>query len=352
MPQKQEYGVFIGRFQPFHNAHLETVHYALERVKELVIVIGSCYAARTVKNPWTGVEREEMIRDCLTSAENARVKFVHSRDYLYNDNLWIAAIQGAISQIIEDEADDVVLFGHRKDSSSFYLKLFPHWELHETPEFGKIDATRIRDLYFQNDILGVRHLVPSQIERKLTVESIESNRNRGSKELARFAELKKEYDFLRDYHRMWENAPYPVTFNTVDACCICSGHVLLVRRKAAPGKGLFALPGGFLNQNEHVLDGAVRELREETGIKLTTQDLMPLIVDSKVFDHPLRSLRGRTVTHAFCFDINKKQNKLPVVKGMDDADKAFWMPIAEAFAREEEFFEDHIHMIRAFVNKF
>lgn len=53
-------------------------------------------------------------------------------------------------------------------------------------------------------------------------------------------------------------------FVTVDSIVLKSGHVLLVRRKSAPGKNLFAFPGGYLQQNESLVDCAIRELREET----------------------------------------------------------------------------------------
>src|SRR5579885_505933 len=83
-----------------------------------------------------------------------------------------------------------------------------------------------------------------------------------------FKSLKASFDYLRDYKTAWEGAPFPVTFVTVDCVVIKSGHVLVVRRKGNPGKGQIALPGGFLNQNEHIQDGALRELKEETGIKV------------------------------------------------------------------------------------
>ena len=59
--------------------------------------------------------------------------------------------------------------------------------------------------------------------------------------------LKQEHDYILGYRRAWEAAPYPPTFVTTDAVVVQSGHILLIQRKAAPGKGLWALPGGFLN---------------------------------------------------------------------------------------------------------
>jgi 8-oxo-dGTP diphosphatase len=47
-----------------------------------------------------------------------------------------------------------------------------------------------------------------------------------------------------------------------------SGRVLLGRRAADPAAGHWDLPGGFLEEGEHPLDGLRRELREETGLEI------------------------------------------------------------------------------------
>lgn len=334
-----EYGVFICRAQPFHVVHEATLRFALERAKQLIVVLGSANQARTVKNPWTAEEREEMVVATLDREERLRVRFVYAKDYLYNDNLWIAAVQEAINQMT-DGSDDVVLIGHRKDASSFYLKLFPQWSFIETGINSDVDASKIRNLLFTQDKLGIKALVTAPVYDKL-VAFMES---------PAFADLHEEYHHILDYRDSWKGAPFPPTFVTVDSVVICSGHVLVVRRRSAPGKGLIALPGGFLNQREKIIDGAVRELKEETGIRLPVNDLKAAVTDDKVFDHPDRSLRGRTITHAFC--INLGHGELPRVKGDDDADKAWWMTLRDAFASEPRFFEDHYHIIGYFATKF
>jgi bifunctional NMN adenylyltransferase/nudix hydrolase len=66
-----------------------------------------------------------------------------------------------------------------------------------------------------------------------------------------------------------------------------------------------------------------------------------------VFDHPDRSQRGRTITHAHWFDLG--QCRLPEVAGADDAADARWVPLADLLAMEEHFFEDHFHMLNHFL---
>ena len=139
--------------------------------------------------------------------------------------------------------------------------------------------------------------------------------------------------------------PYAPTFLTCDAVVVQSGHVLLVKRGANPGKGLWALPGGFVNQNERIQDACMRELREETRLKVPLPVLHGSVKNKEVFDHPDRSLRGRTVTQAFYIEL--PPGKLPQVKGGDDAASAKWVPLA--FVREEEMYEDHYHILTHFL---
>lgn len=58
-------GLFVGRFQPFHNGHLATIRYALGKVDLLIIVVGSAQKSHESRNPFTAGERIEMIKNCL-----------------------------------------------------------------------------------------------------------------------------------------------------------------------------------------------------------------------------------------------------------------------------------------------
>jgi bifunctional NMN adenylyltransferase/nudix hydrolase len=66
-----------------------------------------------------------------------------------------------------------------------------------------------------------------------------------------------------------------------------------------------------------------------------------------VFDHPDRSLRGRTITHAHYFDLGER--KLPEVHADDDAQSAEWIPITQLASLEERFHDDHFHMLDYFL---
>jgi bifunctional NMN adenylyltransferase/nudix hydrolase len=90
-----------------------------------------------------------------------------------------------------------------------------------------------------------------------------------------------------------------------------------------------------------VVDGILRELREETKLKLPEKVLRGCIKRVQLFDAVDRSLRGRTITHAALIEL--PAGPLPPVKGADDAEKAHWVPLSGI--REERMFEDHYHII-------
>lgn len=65
---KKRVGLFVGRFQPFHNGHLAAVRYALENVEYLYIVVGSAQRSHERDNPFTAGERIMMIKAALDEA--------------------------------------------------------------------------------------------------------------------------------------------------------------------------------------------------------------------------------------------------------------------------------------------
>lgn len=125
---------------------------------------------------------------------------------------------------------------------------------------------------------------------------------------------------------------YPRPAVTADCVVIAKENepkVLLIRRGNEPFKGCWAFPGGFMNMDETAEQCAVRELEEETGLKVT--EIKQIGAYSKVDRDP----RGRTVTVAYLVVIDKAE----AVKGGDDAAKAQWFPISGlpklAFDHEE-----------------
>ena len=117
---------------------------------------------------------------------------------------------------------------------------------------------------------------------------------------------------------------YPHPAVTTD--CVVFGfdgtalNLLLIERGINPFKGMWALPGGFMNMDETAEQGALRELHEETGVK----DIY--IEQLQAFTAVGRDPRERVVTIAFMAFV--RQEKYEVIGG-DDAVRAQWFPVTE-----------------------
>lgn len=96
-------------------------------------------------------------------------------------------------------------------------------------------------------------------------------------------------------------------------------NVLLIQRKNDPFKDQWALPGGFLEENETLEEGAKRELEEETGLKIEK------LQQVRAFGAPGRDPRGRTISIAFVGRIDAEA----MVKASDDAVDAKWFNLSD-----------------------
>lgn len=116
---------------------------------------------------------------------------------------------------------------------------------------------------------------------------------------------------------------YPFPRPSVTTDCVIFGYdgkelkVLLVQRGIPPFKGMWAFPGGYLQMDEDAIEGAKRELKEETGLEDA------YITQFKTFSAVDRDPRGRVITIAHIALV-----RISEVRGGDDAAKAEWFPIA------------------------
>ena len=146
-----DYLVFIGRFQPFHLAHMQTIKIALEHSDQVILALGSAQDERNIKNPFSALEREQMILSNFSEADQKRIKFVHVID-VYNDVKWVKLVKSLVNEVVSPQ-DKVGLIGHFKDDSSYYLKLFPEWEMVELDSLkDSISATPMREAYYRGEI--------------------------------------------------------------------------------------------------------------------------------------------------------------------------------------------------------
>jgi len=108
----------------------------------------------------------------------------------------------------------------------------------------------------------------------------------------------------------------------IGAVVIRDGKVLLIRRGVAPGKGLWAVPGGSLALGETLQQGAEREIREETGITIRARE--PIYA----FDFFERDPDERIRFHFVIVDLAADYIRGDV-KGADDALEARWLAPGE-----------------------
>lgn len=148
---KFDYLVFIGRFQPFHLAHMQTIEIALQQSHYVVLALGSAQMERNIKNPFLAIEREQMILSNFSIEEQKRIRFVHVVD-VYNDKKWVKQVKSLVNGVIEPNSK-VGLIGHFKDESSYYLRLFPEWIMVELDSLkDSISATPMREAYYRGEI--------------------------------------------------------------------------------------------------------------------------------------------------------------------------------------------------------
>lgn len=359
--KEQNVYVYIGRFQGVHSTHEGTMAHAIKHSDHLIIQVGSSDLARDPRNPFTFAERKQVIEAiCEPYLQAARENGLSKKlsvlplhDYTYDNNKWLREVQSNVSSVTT--STDITLVGSEKDETSYYLQMFPQWKQDFLPVAPGVGATAIRKAFFTDGT--ILNDLPEP-----TKEFMSKFKRRAGGQC--YTDIKAEFDFNIKYREQFKPLPYTIPFVTGDAIVVCAGHILLIERGAIPGIGLWALPGGFFQsgmtlnkqtgefETTEVVDRdpvhtALRELREETKLKVPLPVLEGRIRETKVFADPNRSLRWRIITHASYIQLNDVV--LPKVKGDDDARRAFWVPIGDLVANRDKFFEDHLSIIDSFL---
>ncbi len=285
--------VYIGRFQPFHNGHLSVLNRTASMMKKddgLLVLVGSADRQDSFANPLSWRLRLDIV--------NGILKDLHSDNYMYatvindspyNYDQWVYYMQCVISEQMaylteSGDTDDVpspCLVG--MDGIKKYAEMlgYPYVKM---PETVSIHGTDVRNR--AADGCPVSGLVPPSVLGKL----VECG----------FGPMMRRIRKAQDDYYSSTGCKYSTCFCTVDAIVVAGGSVLLVRRK---DNGKYALPGGFQDPMETALDGAMRELYEETGLNVRDNRYFKLERGPLLFDAPGRDYRcGPKVnapTHAF-----------------------------------------------------
>jgi len=358
--------VCIGRFRPFHNGHKHVIDRALEQAHNVLVLVGSANRPRTFKNPWTYEEVRNMIQVVYEStsspAHTAALTVAPLDDWMHdNDFRWLMNVQRAVNAEQKriqqwsgsEQEFRIGLVGFSKDHTSYYLKKFPQWgsvDVGAYKQDGKIlNATDIRRQFLiEEKVATTLQYLPQPVAQFLynwSCTSYGQNISADIRESVAFAkEYKEEHKFQgRRELGVYLGKSYDPIMTTVDSVVIQSGHVLLIKRKFNPGKGLWALPGGFGHANEWLRDANARERSEETRIKLSRNVLDLAFRFKHVFSDPNRSDdRGRIITHAYLHLLNDR-TELPEVEADDDAEEVKWVQLG--LMDPNEMYSDHFWIV-------
>jgi len=353
-------GVFVMRGQPVTDAHLFNIEEGLLVADEVLVAWGSHNAARRHDLlPFTTEERTQMLRLALTPEQNSRVHVVGIEDQ-GNTPEWAALIRKEANRI-EPNPNKITLVGHSKDHTSFYLMAFPGWDSTNTQNYGdNLSATTFRKKLFTPDfdagefmaLPGMHHDVKDwlvQFSRTPIYDHLVDEAVKCANDIKKYGKIDPETG-------EWVYGPYLAA----DFLCIHGDSVLLIERGNHPFKGCFALPGGFVHQNEDVVDAALREgSKEETDMKIPKIVLERSYLRTDWYSKPRRDPRGRVASASSTFYINPappanmtdpkdimKFLMPPKVKGQDDAVWAGFKPIAWVMDNRHLIAFDHVMQIK------
>ena len=348
-----DYAVVIGRFQPVHNGHVALLQAGLQQARRLIVVAGSMHQPRSFKNPFTVTEREQMIRSALPVQEQARVHVVGVSDAPYDDAEWLQAVQNAVHAAMAAHGSDpatarVALLGHMKDNSSYYLRIFPHWQWLPFPNVAGIDATSIRHAYFSEEKDAYLAERLSAMLPASTLDFLHSFRASPA-----WQALHVERAFLLDFwqqHRYANGSAMPVLC-LVQVVVLWRQQVLLVQRQQQPGRGNWALPEALLQAGERLLDAASRALHA-AGIEWPAATLQKYLSATAVWDAPGRNQLGDAISHALCVCW---PDDAPAPAGADQKQEAphihiQWQPFAQWQNMQPLLHEDHYFIARHFLD--
>jgi bifunctional NMN adenylyltransferase/nudix hydrolase len=352
---KPRLGFIIGRFQPRHIGHENLIREAAKQVEWLIVLIGSVNVPRSIKNPWTYRERATSMQDWLRNEGlQHKVKIYPVNDYRYSNAQWTADVTSIIklNQARESNSgpfecdffipdEEVALFGFDKTGND-YLKWFPQYQYINIETTFTGCASDVR-----NELLASALANPGEYIGPKFPQTVIDDYKFYLEEQKMFVDgwIEKK-DGIEIHHKPY---PYPATlnFNCADTVLECAGHILLVQRGKTPGRGCWALPGGFRDRKDvEWIDAAYRELREETNVRVPDVVLRTKTVATKLYDNIYRSFGLPRNTLAVHIRIEPDADgSLPRANGADDAALAEWKSIDEIM-NGLDLYDDHKDIIQ------
>ena len=339
--------VVLGRFQLVHEGHRALITKASENNSQFYILIGSADKSRNVCNPFTFKEREHMIK---RQKYNYQQEILPLPDY-QTDIEWIKRIKYYIQNIKNMNNSQINLINCKTDNkiASYIINLITCKKDDKTASYiDLIKDAKIFDNVIEIDpCLENGKVISAKDKRREFFTNIQYNNLLSMDD---YLEMQKKYieagliteDDVYYANYQDEAKQYPRIEHTADTIVWHGKKVLLIKRGRTPGKGLYALPGGFVNQNETLQECALRELKEETGLVVDDNMCLHLVGN---FDNPNRSRRGRVITTVYSV-ILPSDYDIDAVKAGDDAGSVEWIDADDVLKMDKSaFFEDHYDIL-------
>lgn len=168
-----KYGVFIGRLQPVHNAHLALIGKALEENDKVLIVLGSSNKEGTYRNPYSVEMREQMLRECFNEEQNEKITIATLPDWSTEDDEKEVKTWGryfyynVVSRIGQKRfslyySDELSILDSWFDNTEVKQYItYRHFDRDEV--FDGLSATKIRQALLRNDKDYVKKYCPVSV---------------------------------------------------------------------------------------------------------------------------------------------------------------------------------------------
>ena len=167
------YGVFLARMQPVHNAHLWLVRQALREQDKVLIVLGSENKVDMLRNPYDIGLREQMLRECLSVDENEKLSIVTLPDWSMESDVENAEIWGryfyynVVSRIGQKKfslyySDDPKILDSWFKNTEVYGYI-TYRNFNRESLFDGLSATKIREAFVNGDKDYIEKYCPTSV---------------------------------------------------------------------------------------------------------------------------------------------------------------------------------------------
>lgn len=158
---KHKYGLFLGRFQPFHDGHGAIVMNAWNDCEHLIIAIGSSQEGRTKRNPLTFAERASLIRALTWYNKDIIIIGIPDRENPSDDSSWGEYVMNYVEK--ECGVRPTIIFEGSEDARShWYDTLDVEVRITDRNE-DPISATMIRQMLLEDNRRGFTMNMPAGI---------------------------------------------------------------------------------------------------------------------------------------------------------------------------------------------